>query len=605
MMRHLFVVLALTASTAFGSGSTIGTGGINSKSTGLDGTGIQIGQAEDARSGKAMYDDAGHSASNTIPTKVYIGTTTSESSANSYGDITEHATLVAGIMIGNTAAGTQYEGVAPNAQLYSIGSTDFIDDSVTSFTIYRLTLLNGGAIKTINISAQRALQEFIEEPDGRSQISQFIDWSAWKKDKLYVVSWGNASTSPLFRTPSDNYNGITVAGSSYFDEGSYTKYWLDNAVYGDASGDRTSIDLLAPGFQVQALGFSNSNQFIDGTSFAAAHVSGASALLQEYALHQINVLNPRFGANSQRHEVMKAVMLNSADKISGVNGSGRTILDSNEQDWLQSEAFNDPYVSLDDQLGAGHLNVKRAVQQLSSGEYSPGEFIPKIGWDYGTVGGQGSSVEYEFLEELSAGQYIAITLTWDRRVEHSGVNQNAYSFGDTFFNYASVDDVLNNLDVYLADTTTGTSFLRGKSTTFEDNVEHIFFEVPDTDSYKIIVRNECCGLGTSQNYALTWWYGSGSSAPGDYDKDGEVDSQDYDVWKSNFGTSFADADGNGNGVVDAADYTVWRDNRGAGAGGMSLASVPEPASGMLLIAASLSLATFARRASRSQAAVAA
>jgi hypothetical protein len=47
--------------------------------------------------------------------------------------------------------------------------------------------------------------------------------------------------------------------------------------------------------------------------------------------------------------------------------------------------------------------------------------------------------------------------------------------------------------------------------------------------------------------------------PGDYDNDGNVDNDDYLVWRSTFGSSVAlAADGNGNGVVDTADYVVWR-----------------------------------------------
>jgi len=55
--------------------------------------------------------------------------------------------------------------------------------------------------------------------------------------------------------------------------------------------------------------------------------------------------------------------------------------------------------------------------------------------------------------------------------------------------------------------------------------------------------------------------------PGDYDADGDVDNDDYDVWKMTFGDQLratpVPADGNGNGVVDAADYTVWRNNLGS------------------------------------------
>jgi hypothetical protein len=82
---------------------------------------------------------------------------------------------------------------------------------------------------------------------------------------------------------------------------------------------------------------------------------------------------------------------------------------------------------------------------------------------------------------------------------------------------------------------------------------------------------------------------------GDYSRNGAIDVADYDVWRRDFGLTGADlaADGNGDERVDAADYVLWRDNFGGGAGvGSSLdssigSSVPEPASSMLLIAASL------------------
>jgi len=51
--------------------------------------------------------------------------------------------------------------------------------------------------------------------------------------------------------------------------------------------------------------------------------------------------------------------------------------------------------------------------------------------------------------------------------------------------------------------------------------------------------------------------------PGDYDRNGVVDTADYQTWIAAFGTSVDDlgtgADGNYDGVVDAADYAVWRD----------------------------------------------
>ena len=69
--------------------------------------------------------------------------------------------------------------------------------------------------------------------------------------------------------------------------------------------------------------------------------------------------------------------------------------------------------------------------------------------------------------------------------------------------------------------------------------------------------------------------------PGDFDSSGTVDNQDYNLWRSTFGsTTDLRADGNFNGTVDAADYIVWRDHlgqssSGAGASAAALASPQE------------------------------
>jgi len=71
----------------------------------------------------------------------------------------------------------------------------------------------------------------------------------------------------------------------------------------------------------------------------------------------------------------------------------------------------------------------------------------------------------------------------------------------------------------------------------------------------------------------------GVPQPGDYDRDGDIDTDDYAKWKSDFGLFVQEpgdgADGNADGVVNAADYAAWRDNLpGAGAA----QSAPEPSS---------------------------
>jgi hypothetical protein len=71
---------------------------------------------------------------------------------------------------------------------------------------------------------------------------------------------------------------------------------------------------------------------------------------------------------------------------------------------------------------------------------------------------------------------------------------------------------------------------------------------------------------------------------GDYDRDDDVDTADYETWRAAFGATAGRgevpaADGNGNRTVDAADYVVWRKNSGAAAGSAAAGGhhVPEPA----------------------------
>ncbi len=88
--------------------------------------------------------------------------------------------------------------------------------------------------------------------------------------------------------------------------------------------------------------------------------------------------------------------------------------------------------------------------------------------------------------------------------------------------------------------------------------------------------------------------------PGDYNGDGTVSVQDYNLWKSSFGsTTNLGADGNGNLTIDAGDYTVWRDNLGRTSAAATLLTaaaavrVPEP-SGLVLLAVFVGLTCIKR-----------
>jgi len=87
--------------------------------------------------------------------------------------------------------------------------------------------------------------------------------------------------------------------------------------------------------------------------------------------------------------------------------------------------------------------------------------------------------------------------------------------------------------------------------------------------------------------------------PGDYDRDGHVDVDDYARWKELYGsTTDPSADGNYNGIVDAADYTVWRNHlsEAAAVAAVQPRVVPEPITVYLtMVALSAVLCSIRRR----------
>jgi hypothetical protein len=210
--------------------------------------------------------------------------------------------------------------------------------------------------------------------------------------------------------------------------------------------------------------------------------------------------------DTRRHEVMKAVLLNSADKIQDAGdglrlGMTRTMLAKNNRDWIESEAYRDPHVPLDYQLGAGQLNAFRAYQQYSPGQYPPTTPVPAIGWDYRTVDA-GVYRDYLLDRPLAENSWLSITLTWDRLVELQDPNGNQeYAVGKEFR-----DRGLNQLDLYLmpADEDRLDRSL-WSSTSSVDSVQHIFHQIRDSGKYKIRVHFRQAVNIPRQAYALAWW----------------------------------------------------------------------------------------------------
>jgi len=137
-------------------------------------------------------------------------------------------------------------------------------------------------------------------------------------------------------------------------------------------------------------------------------------LLRQLGIRQLN-----WSLASRRQEVMKAVMLNSADKVqdtgNGLRLGMKRRIDKQNQDWL-AYAYRDPK-SLHAQMGTGQLNAFRASHQCGSVE--PGCCCATYG--LGLSHGECATIEY--VSATFTSSFAALTLVWNRSVELNDTNK--------------------------------------------------------------------------------------------------------------------------------------------------------------------------------------
>ncbi|MEO0539680.1 MAG: S8 family serine peptidase [Cyanobacteria bacterium P01_A01_bin.105] len=432
-----------------------------------------------------------------------------------------HATNVASVMISQDKFLT---GVAPDAVLFSAAVGPLPDTSgqpVECLTAQAVALRNSSDVRAINFSFGEPLTRDPRTDavlDGNALLTQCIDWSNRVHDTLYVIA-GNQGGGGI-PIPTDNFNGINVAYSTQVD-GQFTRVDYANLssepdfppIRGGRPetnvGSRRSINLVAPGSNIEMFDPDGRRIVSSGTSFAATHVVATVALLQEYGDRQIRAGG--WAVDAREPMVTKVVLLNSADKIQDTGdglrlGMSRNILDEGNRTWVEGDAYRDQAIPLHRELGTGHLNAFRAYQQFSAGGHSidaqPVGMIPAMGWAYDAIA-PAEFKDYVFAQPLLTGSYLSATLAWERRVELNDRNNNGlYDDGESF-----TDRGLNNLDVYLmpADSEDLADSL-WSSVSEADSVEHIFRQIPRTGRYKLrVVQRQPVNGDTAQSFALAWW----------------------------------------------------------------------------------------------------
>ncbi|RIK82768.1 MAG: hypothetical protein DCC67_06790 [Planctomycetota bacterium] len=503
-------------------------------------------------------------------------------------------------------------GVAPAAQLHSIGfnpiGPDFDEEAAIS-TQHIITA--AGGIRAINMSFHNG--QTTPVLDGNQHLTQFADWSASLHNILYVVA-GNEVPLVTY-VPTETFNGMTIAASD-LESGVYARVWANNDYTHDAEFNRRSISLLAPGAQVKLTDLGSAPTTAPhpaGTSIAAPHVTATAALLHQYAAERImNAASPQWNvnANAHRHEVMKAVLMNSADKIlddgmfmldgnpiprGNLLGMERTVVKQDgTSTWFDSDAYHDDITEqggfwpTDEEMGTGHLNASRALTQFRAGEFESSLTVdvPAIGWDYGTTTGMDDVNRYRIAPILRGGSFISVTLAWDRvvTVDNEAGTASVYDIGDTYDEFVDDginplgDSVINNMRLWVAPKGAAPSQRIATSDANEGTVQHSFFQLPETGEYEFWVEQVDEDVGTNQNYAVAWWTASASGF-GDFNGDGMTDAADLLQWAGDFGQN-ADSDGDGDGDTDGNDFLFWQRHLGTTA---PITAVPEPSAWLICL----------------------
>jgi hypothetical protein len=453
-------------------------------------------------------------------------------------NVDDHSAQVAAVIISQHKI---HRGVAPEAKLLSSAYSQRRQDGQPEACIaaQHVARQYNGTVRAINFSFGELLSEDPRPKaklDGDALLTLCVDWIAATYNTIPIVA-GNQGKGGI-PIPTDLYNGFTVGftrevdgiyrqldrgnliDEPYLDRNSNGKY-DQGEVFTDLNKDgkwtagvespidgRRSMAILAPGNNLKLPTLQGKFKNANGSSFATPHVVGTIALLHEYANRQIT--SGYWSIDARRHELIKAVLINSADKLKDLGdgkilGMSKTILDAFGKTWIDTEAYPSREIPLSRNLGAGQLNANRAFQQYQAGQQSPSNGlanISAIGWDTNIVEVD-KYQEYVFSDSLVADSFISATLTWDRQVKLNDKNGNGlFDIGEGFSN-----EGFNKVELYLMRSQdTDISQNIWSSVSQIDNLQHIFIKVPITGKYKlrVVFKSPQANI-VSQRYGLAWW----------------------------------------------------------------------------------------------------
>lgn len=470
----------------------------------------------------------------------YVG----EGAVSSHG---YHATAVAQLI-----AGLGEEDEDGNWSYFSLGISPLAD--LYSGSIATATESDGSFSLTVQSFASTYRHYFLENPmdvinsswggsnSSTEKYSPLGDWMAAAIDELVavnthttmVVSAGNSGESGgnTVGSPAVGFNVIAVGAlskeSGYTAVADFSSYGPSD-FYNPATGEtitnaRATVHLVAPGEEIWGAADTEDPEVtpyltpeqigatdlyftsLTGTSFAAPLVAGGATLLASYS-YAVEDVTGVSQADARDARVIKAVLLSSADKISGWsnNSSSQTVETtiSLGANITTTQSYDNVLLTtqaLDYQSGAGALNLEKALD-VYTGQNG--------GWDLNTVD-HNDSVYY--LLTISENSNLSVTLTWfAETISSLGIDLENLSEGD--FGYLALADL--NLEIWTA-SQNGEAILLdtllATSRTLYDTVEHLYFSF--TTETEIAIRvfyegktfdlRDTEDQSNSETYAVAW-----------------------------------------------------------------------------------------------------
>jgi hypothetical protein len=469
---------------------------------------IDLGYVDNTNTGftsnpvTTFFGDTASSNPSSPPPSQYVGDHATAVAMFAAGEGPIDATgMTPNYQLGIAAGATIWSGAVissgdPNSTAtdgYLTTNSSFIDPFVQAMQ----TGINGVKTDVINVS--------VGDPTdlvGDNFTTVALDGLIAQNHTTVVVAAGNAGPDgDTVGSPASGYNGISVGATAADSSLTYSSvvYFSSrgpNDFYNPYTkittpGVRAAVDLVAPGDEFIISSDSKQITYGSGTSYAAPLVAGAATQLSALA-HVVATYFPQPGADANDGRVLKAILMNSADKLPG---------------WNNGQAMTNGVLTttqaLDYTQGAGQLNVARAEDNYLDGQFDPkvvGNSSPNLGpkgWDLSTVT-KGTDNLYD-LGQITAGTTLTTTLAWfvDRTYDSSTQTAGEGSFANL------------NLDLY--EVVAGSDKLIAVSAAPYENVQQLSFALPASSDYVVGVDFAGIAYGpsdgstpNSETYALAW-----------------------------------------------------------------------------------------------------